>query len=341
MSFEEIYPMLEKEFTMGVDIGGTNTVIGVVDRHGVCSIKSSFPTPAHTVEEFTKRLTASIGELMTKLPQRSVLRGIGLAAPAARRREGIVKDPANLRWGTVNLVDILKKHFGLPAAITNDSNAAALGEMNYGAGRGMQNFIVITLGTGLGAGVVTDGRLLYGNNDTAGELGHVILVAGGRQCGCQRRGCAETYVSASGIRRTAFELLARDNDDSALRGISFNELTSKRIYELACEGDAVAARAFAITGEYLGRLLANAAAAFDPQAIILSGGLAEAGDLLLLPTRKSFEENVLGLHKGAVEIVVSSIGNGNAAILGASCLVLEDAGQLVNEKVPDRLVSQL
>jgi glucokinase len=332
----------DNEFTIGIDIGATNTVIGAVDNLGACLSKSSFPTTDHKhVEEFIRQLTLSIERLSRKLPASHRLCGIGLAAPAARHRGGIIKDPANLRWGTVNLVDILKRHYGLPIAITNDSNAAALGEMNYGAGRGMQNFIVITLGTGLGAGVVTDGRLLYGNNDTAGELGHVILEPGGRQCGCQRRGCAETYVSASGIRRTAFELLARDNDDSALRGISFNELTSKKIYELACEGDVVASRAFAVTGEYLGRLLANAAAAFDPQAIILSGGLAEAGELLLLPTRKSFEENVLGLHTGAVEIVASSIGNGNAAILGASCLVLEDAGQSVSEKTSDRLVSQL
>jgi glucokinase len=332
----------EKEFTIGVDIGGTNTVVGVVGRDGISSIKLTFPTTGHkNVEEFIKRLTASIDKLRRKIPSGSSLRGIGLAAPAARHREGIIKDPANLQWGTVNLVDILKRHYGLPTAITNDSNAAALGEMNYGAGKGMQNFVVLTLGTGLGAGVVMDGRLMYGNNDMAGELGHITLEPGGRQCGCMRRGCAETYVSASGLRRTAFDLLVRDNDDSRMRDVSFNQLSSKMIYDFAYEGDNLALKTFAVTGDYLGRLLANTVAALDPEAVILSGGLAEAGDLLLHPTKKSFEENVLGLHKGTVEILKSAMSNGDAAILGASCLVLEGAGPSVRQESSQRLVAQV
>ena len=334
--------MNENEIALGVDIGGTNTSIGVVDRFGTCAFKSSFATSGHqNVEEFLKRLTASIDKVSRKLPRGTKLCGIGVAAPAARHREGIVKNPANLHWGTVNLVEILRRKYSLPTAITNDSNAAALGELRYGAGKDLRNFVVLTLGTGLGAGVVADGRLLYGHNDMAGELGHIILEAGGRLCGCSRRGCAETYVSASGLRRTAFDLLVQDNDESIMRSISFNELTSKRIYELAADGDVVALKAFAMTGDYLGRLLANTVAAFDPEAIILSGGLAEAGELLLKPTRRSFEENVLGLHRGTVEIIRSSLANGEAGILGASSLVFGDAMQTVQTAVPNRLVTQL
>lgn len=330
-----------KEYAIGVDIGGTNTVIGAVDRSGRFLFKTSFPTVGQkTVGDFIKRLTASIDKETRKTPAGFILHGIGLAAPAAQHREGIVKDPANLHWGTVNLVEIIKHQFGVPTAITNDSNAAALGELRYGAGYGKNNFVVLTLGTGLGAGVVVDGRLLYGNNDMAGELGHVVLEYNGRRCGCLRRGCAETYISASGLRRTAIELLARDTDESPIRAISFNDLSAKRIFELASDGDVIATRAFEVTGAYLGRLLANTVAAFDPELVILSGGLTEAGDLLLLPTRKSFEENVLLSHWGTVEIVKSALTNGDAAILGASSLVLEDASDSANPEIPRRLVSQ-
>ena len=342
MSSESIHTSDKKELTIGVDIGGTNTVVGAILRDGTFAFKSSFPTTGHkNVEEFIKRLIDSIDKIQTTIAKGSRMCGIGLAAPAARHREGIIKDPANLQWGTVNLVEILKRQYGLPTAITNDSNAAALGEMKYGAGKGMRNFVVLTLGTGLGAGIVMDGRLLYGNNDVAGELGHITLVAGGRQCGCLRRGCAETYVSASGLRRTAFELLALENDDSRMRDVSFNELSSKKIYDLAREGDDLAVKTFDVTGDYLGRLLANAVAAFDPETIILSGGLSEAGDLLLHPTRKSFEENVLGLHRGTVGIVKSTMKDGDAAILGASCLVMEDAAQSALKESQHRLVTQL
>ena len=332
----------EKEFAIGVDIGGTNTVVGIVSRSGRCVIKTTFPTTEQkNVEEFIKRLTTTIDKLRGQIPAGSIVGGIGLAAPAARHREGIVKDPANLQWGTVNLVAILKQQYGMATAITNDSNAAALGEMAYGKGKGLQNFVVLTLGTGLGAGIVIDGRLLYGNNDMAGELGHVTLEAGGRLCGCMRRGCAETYVSARGLRRTAFDLLARENDDSILRTISFNELSSKTIYELACKGDSLALKAFEVTGDYLGRLLANTVAAFDPEAIILTGGLAEAGELLFRPTRKSFEESVLGLHKGTVEILKSAMSNEDAAILGASSLVFGDTFASLKGESRSIFVSQL
>ncbi len=326
--------MIDTEYIIGIDIGGTNTVVGVVDSNGACLFKSSFPTSQQKdLDQFIGKLVSTIGELFRKLPGRSSLRGIGVAAPAARHREGTVRNPANLPWGTVNLVEMLKRHFTLPIALTNDSNAAALGEFYFGAGRGKRNFVAMTLGTGLGAGIVMNRELLYGSNDLAGELGHVILEERGRECGCRRRGCAETYVSASGLRRTVFELLAQKNDESVMRDSSFNELSAKTICDLALGGDTIASEAFEITGRYLGRLLANTVAAYDPEAIILSGGLMGAGDLLLRPTRKCFADDLLSLYKGGIEIISSGLANNDAAIIGASCLIgkVAEVGQ---EEVP-------
>jgi glucokinase len=306
----------------GVDIGGTNTVVGIIDDHGTCLLKTSFPTAGHRhAEEFVKRLATAIRELCREVPGESELRGIGIAAPAANYRLGTIQNPANLQWKTVEIVDMMKQYFAVPIKVTNDANAAAIGEMKYGSAQGMKNFIVLTLGTGLGAGIVMDGQVLYGENGVAGELGHVIVEPDGRVCGCRRRGCVETYVSATGIRRTVFELLADSITESELREISFSSLSSEKIYELAIQGDPIAREAFQITGKHLGLMLSNIVAAFDPEAIVLSGGLMHAGDLLLEPTRKSFEENALQLERGKVVILKSSLQDGDAAILGASCIV--------------------
>ncbi|HEY6951142.1 MAG TPA: ROK family protein [Bacteroidota bacterium] len=314
--------MSDSAYTIGIDIGGTNTVVGAVGHDGRCVLRTSFPTTSEkTAEDFVARIALCIRDLCTQLPLQFSLLGIGVAAPAARHREGSVRNPANLPWGTVNLVAMLKGHFNLPIALTNDSNAAALGELYYGAGRGRSDFVAMTLGTGLGSGIIVDGKLLYGSNDLAGELGHVILEEDGRECGCHRRGCAETYVSASGLRRTAFELLAQENEESVMRDISFSNLTARKIFDFAIGGDLLAAKAFQITGKYLGRLLVNAVTAYDPEAIILSGGLMESGDLLLNPTREYFNENLLSLYKGGVEIIKSGLPNNDAAILGASSLI--------------------
>lgn len=314
--------MQHQKFTIGIDIGGTNTVLGIVTGDGECIDKVKFSTQeCPTIEDFRAKLVSGITELSQKRGAIRAIGGIGIAAPAARHREGTIQSPANLQWGTVDIVNLLKPYFDLPIVLTNDSNAAALGEMKFGLAKGMKNFVVITMGTGLGAGIVVDGRLLYGENGVAGELGHMTIEPGGRLCGCKRRGCVETYVSATGIRRTVFELLARSTEETELRDISYNQLTAEKIHELARRGDPIAIEAFDFTGNLLGRVLSNTVAVFDPEAIILSGGLMHAGDFLLEPTTKSFGENVLKLHKRKAVILKSQLKDGEAAILGASSLV--------------------
>jgi len=319
---------MKQSVTAGVDIGGTNTVVGLINDSGTCVLKSNSPTLGQgSAEQFVLRLAEAIRQLLRELPGESTLGGIGIAAPAANYRKGIIQNSANLQWKTIEIVGMMKQHFDLPIAVMNDANAAALGEMRNGCTKGMKNSIVITLGTGLGAGIVTDGHLLYGENGVAGELGHVIVDPNGRICGCGRRGCAETYVSATGIRRTVFELLAYNATESKLRDISFNQLTSEKTYELAIQGDPIARDAFLITGRHLGLLLSNIAAVFDPEAIVLSGGLMNAGDLLLDPTKESFDQNRLDLKWRKVLILKSHLADGEAAILGASWLVTETAAK--------------
>ncbi len=318
--------MQSQKFTIGIDIGGTNTVVGLVNGNGECIERTKFLTQeCPSIEDFKMKLVGGISELSQKLAAVPAMAGIGIAAPAARHREGTIQSPANLQWGRIDIVKLLKPYYKLPIVLTNDSNAAALGEMKFGLAKGMKNFVVITMGTGLGAGIVVDGRLLYGENGVAGELGHMTIEPGGRLCGCKRLGCVETYVSATGIRRTVFELLARSTEESELREISYNRLTAEKIHELARRGDPIAIEAFEITGKLLGRVLSNAVAVFDPEAIILSGGLMHAGDFLLEPTTKSFGENVLLLHKRKAVILRSQLKDGEAAILGASSLVSDGA----------------
>lgn len=305
--------------TAGVDLGGTNTSVGIVDGRGRVVATSTIPTDARGgAESFVAMLAAKIQRLCKELPVPCMLAGIGIASPAANTKDGLIHSPANLPWGTVDIVAMTRKFFDLPVTLLNDGDAAALGEMKFGAARGMSNFIVITLGTGLGAGIVSRGSLVHGESGVAGELGHVILEPGGRECGCRRLGCAETYVSATGLRRTVFELLAQKTAASALRGISFNHLSAKSVFELAQAGDAIARESFELTGQYLGRLLTNAVAVFDPEAIVLAGGLAHAGDMLFEPTRRTFEELVLEQYRGKVRILASGLPDGQAAILGAS-----------------------
>ena len=324
--------MQSQKFTIGIDIGGTNTVVGLVDG-GECVAKVKFLTQdCLSIEDFRSKLVGGITELTQHLGDVQHIVGIGIAAPAARHREGTIQSPANLQWGTIDIVNLLKPNYRLPIVLTNDSNAAALGEMKFGLAKGMKNFVVITMGTGLGAGIVVDGRLLYGENGVAGELGHMTIEPGGRLCGCKRRGRVETYVSATGIRRTVFELLARTTEESELRDVSYNQLTSEKTCELARCGDPIAIEAFEFTGNILGRVLSNTVAVFDPEAIILSGGLMHAGGLILEPTVKSFNENVLKLHKGKTVILKSQLKDGEAAILGASSLVRD--GLAIPEDAP-------
>ena len=308
--------------TLGIDIGGTNTVFGFVDRDGKTYAESSITTNAHEpAQKLFSRLHEKVDELIELNKESVNLVGIGVGAPNANYYKGTVELPPNLKWGVVNILDIIKQYYDVPAAITNDANAAAIGEMTFGAAKGMNDFIVITLGTGLGSGIVVNGQLVYGADGFAGEIGHTIYEPEGRQCGCGRKGCLETYASASGIRRTVFEILYNSMEESELREISFNDLTSKMIYDVAMRGDKIALEAFEFTGKALGIKLADSVAHTSPEAIILFGGLAAAGDLIFEPTKRHMENNLLNIFKNKVKIIPSGLPEGNSAVLGASALI--------------------
>lgn len=313
---------MRSEVTVGIDIGGTNTVLGLVDGQGKCLAEASIPTLANEdAGSLVARLAETIREMYAPLSDRCVILGIGIGAPNANYYRGTVEDPPNLNWkGVTPLVAFFKERFDIPVVVTNDANAAALGEMRFGAARGMRDVIVITLGTGLGSGIVANGELVYGADGFAGEIGHSIVDPQGRWCGCGKRGCLETYASATGICRTVFELLCNMRDESELRDVSYRELTAKRVTEAARKGDAIALAAFDYTGRILGMKLADSVAHTSPEAIILFGGLAHAGDLLFAPTRRSMEEHLLGIFKGKVKLLPSSLPAGNTAVLGAAAL---------------------
>ncbi len=310
------------DVTLGIDIGGTNTVFGFVDRQGNCVSESSIPTNSYeAAENLFARLSIEIVSLYKQIEDKYNFIGIGIGAPNANYYKGTVEMPPNLSWGYVNVLEIIQKYFDIQSAITNDANAAAIGEMKFGAAKGMKDFIVITLGTGLGSGIVSNGELIYGADGFAGEIGHTIYDPNGRQCGCGRKGCLETYSSASGIRRTVYELLCDSNEESELRTISFTDLTAKTISEAALRGDKIALQAFDFTGKVLGIKLADAVAHTSPEAIILFGGLAASGKLIFEPTQKYMEEYMLNIFKNKVKLIPSALTNGNTAVLGASALI--------------------
>jgi len=307
---------------IGVDIGGTNTKFGFVDKNGKCYFEKSIPTKAEEKsEQLFERLFSEINRAYKKFENKLELAGIGIGAPNANYYKGTVEQPPNLNWGTVNVIQEIKKYSSLPSAITNDANAAAIGEMLFGTAKGMKNFVVITLGTGLGSGIVVNGKLVYGADGFAGELGHTIFDPNGRQCGCGRKGCLETYASANGIKRTAFELMASTSIPSKLRSIPYEKLTSKDIYNAAKKGDKLALECFDVTARILGFKLADTVAHLSPEAIILFGGLAVAGDLLIKPTKKYLEENLLNIFKNKVKILQSALIKKNSAVLGAAALM--------------------
>ena len=314
--------MNQKEVVLGVDIGGTNTKFGYVDKSGNLLAEREMPTEAHRpAEEFFERLHNQAEILFESKKENLKLVGIGLGAPNGNYYKGTIEQPPNLSWKFVDVVALLHRWYSIPIALTNDANAAALGEMLFGAAKGMKDFIVITLGTGLGSGIVANGELIYGHDGFAGEIGHTIVDPNGRQCGCGRRGCLETYASASGIRRTVEELLKMPAPPSELREISLESITSKRIFEAAQRGDKLALEAFELTGRYLGLKLADSVAYTSPEAIILFGGLAAAGDFIFSPTKKYMEEFLLNIFKNKVRLLPSSLPKGNAAILGAAALM--------------------
>jgi glucokinase len=314
-----------KEVVIGVDIGGTFTKYGIVDRHGNCLIENSISTNSgNGVEEFLKDATKAFKNDLAKFSDIS-LKGIGIGAPNGNYYNGTIEFAPNLKWkGIIHLVDLFKKNFDVPIVLTNDANAAAIGEMIYGNAKDLRDFIVITLGTGLGSGIVSNGEVIYGHDGFAGEIGHTIVRHNGRQCGCGRKGCLETYASATGIKRTVYKLLADSLEESKLRAVSFNELSAEMITEAAKNGDKIAIEAFEYTGLLLGQTLADSVAYTSPKVIFLFGGLAKAGNLILEPTRRHLENNLLNIYKGKVNVLISGMEELNAAIMGAGALAWKE-----------------
>lgn len=311
-----------RELALGIDIGGTNTEFGLVDRDGNLLIKNAILTRAYdAIPPFINDLSMAAKLMMEQVGSEYVLKGIGIGAPNGNYYRGTVEFAPNLKWfGVVPLADMFKQVFNLPVFLTNDANAAAIGEMKFGGAVGMKDFVLITLGTGLGSGIVCNGKVLYGNDGFAGELGHTIAVRDGRKCGCGRNGCLETYASATGIKKTAIELLTDTKIPSVLSRYTLEQISGRSIENAARQGDIIALNAFELTGKILGQSLADYVALFSPEAVFLGGGLSNAGELLWNPTRYHMELNLLQIYKNKVKILPSSLKDSNAAIIGASAL---------------------
>ncbi len=313
-----------KPYVMGIDIGGTNTVFGIVDARGHVVASDSIKTRKHAnFDDYIKELHAGAERLIKLNDAEGKIQGIGIGAPNANYYTGEIVNPPNLPWGPIiPLAETVSKIFGgIPVAVTNDANAAALGEMTYGAARGMKDFIMITLGTGVGSGIVVNGQVVYGHDGNAGELGHVIMKRNnGRICGCGRAGCLEAYCSATGVARTAREFLEIRTEPSILRNLDIEEITSKDVFDAAMAGDAIAKDVFEYTGKLLGEAIADMIVFSSPQAIILFGGLAKSGDLLLRPLQEALDKGIMPIFKGKCKVILSELKESDAAVLGASAL---------------------
>ena len=312
-----------KDLTIGIDIGGTNTKYGIVDREGNVLHQGNIPTPQYEqFQEYFDAMADALRKGISEIPSSSRIVGIGVGAANGNYYTGNIERATNLKWkGVLPLARMFKDEFGVPCILTNDANAAAVGEMIYGNAKNMKDFVVITLGTGLGSGFVCGGVLLNGHHGIAGEVGHTSVNPNGRYCNCGKRGCLETYVSATGIKRTVYKLLADHLEPSELRGISFEDLNTKTITEAANRGDVVAKEAYEYTGRILGMKLAETVVHTDPEAIFLFGGLSMAGDLIFRPTIKHMEANLMPLFRGKIKVLPSAMQNQAAPILGASSLV--------------------
>ena len=314
---------MSKPYVIGIDMGGTNTVFGIVDARGVVIASSSIKTQKHSnIDDYINELYTETTKLIEANDAVGKIHGIGIGAPNANYYTGRIEDGVNLPWPTpIPLAQLVSEKFGIPVAITNDANAAAIGEMTYGAARGFKDFIMITLGTGVGSGIVINGQLVYGHDGFAGELGHVIVKRNnGRLCGCGRTGCLEAYCSATGVARTTREFLEARSDESILRNIPTEDITSKDVYDAAVAGDTLAKDIFEFTGNLLGEALADFTVFSAPEAFILFGGLAKSGELLMKPLRNSMEKNMLSIWKGKVKLLPSELKEADAAVLGASAL---------------------
>ena len=309
-------------YSIGIDIGGTNTDIGLVRSDGCVVARKNLPTGKYfDAAIYVADICKKIYEMMEE--QHVVaIEGVGIAAPMGNYYTGCIDNATNLNFkGTTDLKALFHQHIDIPITVSNDANAAAYGELVYGGARGMKNFITFTLGTGVGSGIVIDGKLVHGKTGNAGELGHVILIPDGRMCGCGRKGCLETYTSATGIRRTALEMLEQHPEyDGPLSKVPKEALTSKHVGDAANVGDPLALKIFEMTGEWLGLAMANAVAFSGPEAIFLMGGPVKAGEVLLAPVRRSFQKNLCFVYDGSVDIRVTELPDNDAAILGAAAL---------------------
>lgn len=313
---------------VGIDIGGQTAKIGLVDARGNVLVQTAIKSnDTDDYKKFIKNLSDAVTALVSKSYSMKDVRGIGIGAPNANYYKGTIEGAVNLTWGgqqEIPFSEYMSKTIGLPVKLTNDANAAALGEMTYGVARGMKDFIMITLGTGVGSGIIVNGNLLYGHDSNAGELGHVTMVRqNGRLCGCGKAGCLEAYCSATGVARTAREMLETTEKKSILRNIPAETITSKDVFEAAIEGDALAKDIFEFTGNMLGAALADFVVFSSPEAIVLFGGLTRSGDLLMKPVVESLNRNVMPRWKNKIKVLFSQLKESDAAILGASALAWE------------------
>lgn len=314
---------MAKPYVIGIDMGGTNTVFGIVDARGNVIASDSIKTAKHAdINDYIDELHTELSRIIKANDAEGKINGIGIGAPNANYFTGVIEDGVNLPWPTpIPLADLVSQKFGIPCLITNDANAAAIGEMTYGAARGLKDFIMITLGTGVGSGIVINGQMVYGHDGFAGELGHVIVKRNnGRICGCGRTGCLEAYCSATGVARTAREFLEIRNDESLLRNLDINSITSKDVYDCAAAGDKLAKDIFEYTGTILGEALADFVTFSSPEAFVLFGGLTKSGDYIMKPIKEAFDKNILSIYKGKVKILLSELKESDAAVLGASAL---------------------
>ena len=314
-----------KPYVIGLDLGGTNSVFGIVDVRGDIKATTAIKTTGfRNAEDYVKAAVEALKVIIKEVGGIETIRSMGIGAPNGNYYKGTIEYAPNLPWAhnvVVPLADMFSEALGIPVALTNDANAAAIGEMTYGIARGLKNFIMITLGTGVGSGIVIDGHLVYGSDGFAGELGHVIMrPENGRLCGCGRKGCLETYCSATGWARSARELLSATKRPSLLRDLKLENITSLDVAICADKGDELSKEIYEFTGNMLGEACANFAAFSSPEAFVFFGGLTKAGDLLLKPIRESYERHVLNLYKGKVNFLVSSLEGSSAAVLGASAV---------------------
>lgn len=314
---------MEKPYVLGIDIGGTNSVFGVVDARGSILYSGSIKTGKYEdINDYVSALADGLLEVINQAGGKDKIKGIGVGAPNGNYFNGCIEFAPNLPWkGKIPLAELISEKVGIPVTLTNDANAAAIGEMTYGVARGMKDFIVITLGTGVGSGIVIGGNLVYGHDGFAGELGHVIMRRDhGRLCGCGRCGCLEAYASATGVARTAREFLINRTDESLLRSLNPDEITSKDVFDAAQKGDPLSLEIFKATGTILGEAFADFVAFSSPEAIILFGGLARAGDLLMKPIKEAMDKNMLKVFQGKTKLLFSQLKESDAAVLGASAL---------------------